>query len=83
MKLIVVGATGLIGSEVVRQALAHKAVTSVVALGRRPTPPPAGLTAGSSVEKFTSVTCEDFNNYSADVKAQISGADACIWYVAF
>ncbi|KAJ6790279.1 hypothetical protein PWT90_07510 [Aphanocladium album] len=82
MKLIVVGATGLIGSEIIRQALSHKSVTSVVALGRRPTPPPTSITAGPALEKFQSVTLEDFANYTEDVKRQLSGADACIWLLA-
>ncbi|KAM3524011.1 hypothetical protein MY4038_007916 [Beauveria bassiana] len=82
MKLIVVGATGLIGTEVVRQALSHKSVTSVVALGRRPTPPPESVPAGPELEKFQSVTLEDFTNYTEHVKSQLSGADACIWLLA-
>ncbi|KGQ06144.1 hypothetical protein BBAD15_g8534 [Beauveria bassiana D1-5] len=64
MKIIVVGATGLIGTEVIRQALLHKSVTSVVALGRRPTPPPESVPAGPELEKFQSVTLEDFTNYT-------------------
>ncbi|KAM0669831.1 hypothetical protein ACQRIT_002270 [Beauveria bassiana] len=82
MKLIVVGATGLIGTEVIRQALSHKSVTSVVALGRRPTPPPESVPAGPELEKFQSVTLEDFTNYTEHVKSQLSGADACIWLLA-
>ncbi|KAM3431840.1 hypothetical protein MY4824_005790 [Beauveria thailandica] len=82
MKLIVVGATGLIGTEVIRQALSHKSVTSVVALGRRPTPPPESVPAGPALEKFQSVTLSDFTNYTEHVKSQLSGADACIWLLA-
>ncbi|OAR02377.1 hypothetical protein LLEC1_02596 [Akanthomyces lecanii] len=82
MKLIVVGATGLIGGEVIRQALSHKSITSVVALGRRPTTPPKSITAAPALEKFQSVTLEDFTNYPDDVKQQLSGADACIWLLA-
>ncbi|XWW95235.1 hypothetical protein V2A60_003189 [Cordyceps javanica] len=82
MKLIVVGATGLIGTEVIRQALSHKSVTSVVALGRRPTPPPKSVTAGPALEKFQSVTLDDFTSYPDDVKSQLAGADACIWLLA-
>ncbi|OAA40889.1 NAD(P)-binding domain protein [Beauveria brongniartii RCEF 3172] len=52
MKLIVVGATGLIGTEVIRQALLHQSVTSVVALGRRPTPPPESIPVGPELENF-------------------------------
>lgn len=81
MKLIVVGATGLIGTEVIRQALSHKSITSVVALGRRPTPAPKSITAAPALEKFASVTLDDFTNYPDDVKSQLSGADACIWSV--
>ncbi|KAH8718804.1 hypothetical protein HC256_003433 [Beauveria bassiana] len=80
MKLIVVGATGLIGTEVIRQALLHKSVTSVIVLGRRPTPPPESVPAGPELEKFQSVTLEDFTNYTEHVKSQLSGADACIWH---
>ncbi|KAM3474944.1 hypothetical protein MY5147_003999 [Beauveria neobassiana] len=82
MKLIVVGATGLIGTEVIRQALLHKSVTSVIALGRRPTPPPESVPAGPELQKFQSVTLEDFTNYTEHVKNQLSGADACIWLLA-
>lgn len=81
MKLVVVGATGLIGTEVLRQALSHKAVTSVVALGRRPTFVPESLAGGASAAKFQSITCDDFSNYSDSVKSQLSAADACIWCV--
>ncbi|OAA62221.1 NAD(P)-binding domain protein [Cordyceps fumosorosea ARSEF 2679] len=82
MKLIVVGATGLIGTEVIRQALSHNSVTSVVALGRRPTLPPTSITTGPTLAKLHSVTLEDFTNYPDDVKSQLSGADACIWLLA-
>ncbi|ATY62072.1 NAD(P)-binding domain [Cordyceps militaris] len=83
MKLIVVGATGLIGTEVIRQALSHRFITSVVALGRRPTPPPTSIPAGDpALDKFQSVTLPDFSHYPDDVKSQLSGADACIWLLA-
>ena len=36
MKLLILGATGLVGSEVLRQALAHPDVTEVRAPVRRP-----------------------------------------------
>lgn len=38
MKLIIVGATGLVGSHVLAQALVHPAVTAVVAPTRKPLP---------------------------------------------
>lgn len=48
MKLIVAGATGFVGTEVVRQALRNPAVTSVVALARKPLLPPTN--AGPSAD---------------------------------
>lgn len=80
MKLIVAGATGFVGAEVVRQALSHPAVTSVVALARRATPVPANIGPDANVSKLTSTICDDFDNYSESVKADLAGADACIWY---
>lgn len=76
MKLIVAGSTGFVGTEVVRQALSHPAVTSVVALARRATPVPPDVNAS----KLKSTICEDFEHYSDSVKADLAGADACIWY---
>ncbi|PHH78872.1 hypothetical protein CDD80_6081 [Ophiocordyceps camponoti-rufipedis] len=78
MKLIVAGGTGFVATEVIRQALSHPAVTSVVALSRRETPVPPDVPPG----KFTSVVCSDFEDYPDAVKREISGADACIWTIA-
>lgn len=80
MKLIVAGATGFVGTEVVRQALSHPAVTSVVALARRATPVPTNIGSDANVSKLKSTVCDDFENYSESVKADLAGADACIWY---
>jgi nucleoside-diphosphate-sugar epimerase len=81
MKLIVAGSTGFVGTEIVRQALSHPAVTSVVGLARRPTPTPLNVGPNADATKFKSVICEDFNNYTDDVKKELAEADACIWYV--
>jgi nucleoside-diphosphate-sugar epimerase len=77
MKLIVAGATGFVGTELVRQALDNPAVTSLIALARTETvcPPHENAT------KFTPVVCKDFINYPEDVKKKLEGADACVWYV--
>lgn len=79
MKLIIVGSSGFVGKELVRQAIASPAITSVVGLARRETPVPEGLSDSSDAAKFTSVVCDDFLNYSDNVKQQLSNADACIW----
>jgi nucleoside-diphosphate-sugar epimerase len=81
MKLIVAGSTGFVGTEIVRQALSHPAITSVVGLARRPTPIPVNAGPHADATKFKSVVCEDFKNYTDDVKKELAEADACIWYV--
>jgi nucleoside-diphosphate-sugar epimerase len=83
MKLIVAGATGFVGTEVIRQALSHPGVTSILALARRTTPVPANAGPGADASKLQSVVCDDFENYSDSVKQQLSGADACVWYLSF
>jgi len=81
MKLIVAGATGFVGTEVVRQALSHPKITSILALARRPTPVPSNAGPGADPSKLQSVVCDNFENYSDTVKKQLAGADACVWYV--
>ncbi|PHH66825.1 hypothetical protein CDD81_5957 [Ophiocordyceps australis] len=78
MKLIIAGSTGFVGTELVRQALAHPEITSVMALGRRETQMPSDATR----DKLKSVVCNDFEKYPESVKNALAGADACIWTIA-
>ncbi|KAF3765045.1 putative nucleoside-diphosphate-sugar epimerase [Cryphonectria parasitica EP155] len=80
MKLIIGGSTGFVGTELVRQALLHPHITSVVALGRRETPVPSGSEAGGA--KLRSVVCDDFETYNTAVQKELEGADACIWTIS-
>ncbi|KAJ5650222.1 uncharacterized protein N7484_003945 [Penicillium longicatenatum] len=77
MKLIVSGATGLVGSEIIRQALRNSSVTEVVALARKPV-----AIDDSNASKLKNVVIRDYAEYPDEVKAQLAGADACIWTVA-
>lgn len=79
MKLIVAGASGYVATEIVRQALSIPAITSVIALARRPVTTPANLGSGADASKLRSVVIQDYGEYPEDVKAQVVGADACIW----
>lgn len=81
MKLIVAGSTGFVATELIRQALSHPAVTSIVALARRETAVPQNTGLGANAAKLKPVICEDFGNYSENVKQELAGADACIWYI--
>ena len=74
MKVIVAGATGFVGSEIIRQALRHPSITSVIGLARR-----SVQLDGKAAGKFHSVVCHDFANIPDDVKQHLQGADACIW----
>ena len=76
MKVVIGGATGLLGSELVRQSLRMPTVTSVVALGRRPVDVPQG----ADPSKLKNVVVEDFGNFSEEVRKEFEGANACIWY---
>jgi hypothetical protein len=77
MKLIITGATGFVASEVLRQALLLPSITSIVAVARSPISAPEG-TPNSS--KLRSIVVPDYGTWSEDVKKEIAGADACIWY---
>ena len=80
MKLIVTGATGFVGTEVIRQALQNPVITSVVALARKPVQPPSNARANVNQSKLQAVVLEDWTSpYPDAVKEHIKGADACIW----
>lgn len=70
MKLIITGATGLIGAETVRQALADPAITEVMVLVRNKPELQHG--------KLTTVIHTDFTNYKG-LEIYFDRADALIW----
>ena len=76
MKLIVTGATGLIGAEIVRQALHISEITQVVALARKSVEVDDGIDSS----KLKSVVIQDYGEYPDHIKAEFAGANACIWY---
>ncbi|MDB5230685.1 MAG: hypothetical protein JWN76_1490 [Chitinophagaceae bacterium] len=70
MKLIVTGATGTAGSEVIRQAIADDGVEKVTAIARRP------LTIAHP--KLDVILHHDFLDYS-NLEEVFSSHDACAW----
>lgn len=76
MKLIVTGSTGLVGAEIIRQALEMKEITQIIAVARKPVQVAEGSDPTSKVK---SVVIRDYGEYTEEVKAEFAGADVCIW----
>lgn len=74
MKVIIAGATGLIGSEVLSQLIQNKNITSIIILSRRPLPE-----VGARDERIKVIVMESFLRYEDEVKKELSGAKAVLW----
>jgi nucleoside-diphosphate-sugar epimerase len=69
-KIIITGATGMAGSEVLRQAITDDSIQQIICLVRRP--------LQIAHPKITTVIHDDFLNYDA-VNNYFKDCDACIW----
>ncbi|KAF2442989.1 hypothetical protein P171DRAFT_416292 [Karstenula rhodostoma CBS 690.94] len=76
MKLIIVGATGFVGTEILRQSLLRKDITSVVAVTRR------ALAPSASSPKLQNVVVKDYDQYNDEAKTAFKNANGCIWTIA-
>jgi nucleoside-diphosphate-sugar epimerase len=74
MKVIVTGATGFVGKEVVAQVIANPTISSVVVLARREID-----TSLSRHPKVKVILHEDFLTYSEDLLDKLQGTQGCIW----
>lgn len=72
MKLILFGATGMVGAGVMREALADPDVSDVLSVSRRP--------CGSTDPKLRELLVPDLFEFAA-VETQLVGWDAAIWAV--
>jgi uncharacterized protein YbjT (DUF2867 family) len=70
MKVILFGATGMVGQGVLRECLLDADVETVLAIGRSPT--------GQRHAKLREIVHGDFLNYSA-IEAELTGYDACFF----
>lgn len=70
MKVILFGATGMVGQGVLLECLRDAGVTEVLAVGRSPT--------GRRNAKLTEVVHDNFTDYSA-IEPQLTGYDACLF----
>lgn len=75
MKLIITGARGFVGGEVLRQSLKNDKITSIVALLRKRIP------QDHPKVKQMLMGDEDWLSYPEAVKKELQGADGCVWYV--
>ncbi|MFT3914878.1 MAG: hypothetical protein QM704_12425 [Anaeromyxobacteraceae bacterium] len=72
MKLVIFGASGMVGAGTLREALAAPEVETVLSVGRRP--------CGVSHPKLRELLLADLFDFAA-VEDQLTGYDACIWAV--
>lgn len=79
MKLIIAGANGFVGTELVRQSLRLPSITSIIALSRRPVDTRLGDPSVADASKLKSVVVRSYDTYSDDERAAFANADACIW----
>lgn len=70
MKVIVTGATGMVGEGVLLECLAHPAITQVLIVGRKP--------YGMSHPKLQELIVADFLKLD-EVEDQLTGYDACFY----
>ena len=70
MKVILFGATGMVGQGVLRECLLDADVESVLAVGRSPT--------GQTNPKLREIVHDNFLDYSA-IESQLVGYDACFF----
>jgi uncharacterized protein YbjT (DUF2867 family) len=70
MKVILFGATGMVGQGVLRECLLDPGIESVLAVGRSPT--------GQRHPKLREIVHDNFLDYSA-IESQLAGYDACFF----
>jgi uncharacterized protein YbjT (DUF2867 family) len=70
MKVILFGATGMVGQGVLRECLLDPKVETVLAIGRSPT--------GQRHARLREIVHQDFLDYSA-IESQLAGFDACFF----
>jgi uncharacterized protein YbjT (DUF2867 family) len=70
MKVILFGATGMVGQGVLRECLLDPSVESVLAVGRRPT--------GQAHAKLREILHGNFTDFSA-IESRLTGYDACFF----
>ncbi|KAH7213908.1 hypothetical protein BKA60DRAFT_542533 [Fusarium oxysporum] len=76
MKVVVTGATGMVGNEIVKHCLADARITKVVILTRK-----AVSMDIESHPKADVIMIQDFARYSDEVLRRLEGSSACLWAI--
>lgn len=79
-KLAVYGSTGMVGAEVVHEALMAPKVANVVAIARREVTAPATVNADCA-KKLSSIVLKDFLEYPNEVRSNLADIDCCIYSI--
>jgi NAD dependent epimerase/dehydratase family enzyme len=74
MNVIITGATGFIGEEVVHQAIASENIKHAFVLTRKALPDEI-----SKNDKITVIEHADFSAFPEKVISKLTGAEGCIW----
>ncbi|OAA66699.1 NAD(P)-binding domain protein [Niveomyces insectorum RCEF 264] len=74
MKVIVTGATGLVGRSLVEECIANPRITHALVLTRRPIAQDA-----AAHSKITEILHDDFGAYPPELMAKLEGAEGCLW----
>ncbi|WKT53710.1 hypothetical protein QSH57_004294 [Fusarium oxysporum f. sp. vasinfectum] len=76
MKVIVTGATGLVGSALVRECITNPAITSAFVLTRKSLSPEI-----ENHPKIKVIIHHDFRSYPPEILEQLDGAEGCLWAI--
>jgi uncharacterized protein YbjT (DUF2867 family) len=77
MHIILTGATGTIGAEVLGHCLSSSKITRLSILSRRQFTLPVG--EGLNANKAQIIVHEDYSKYPDELREKLKGAEGCIW----
>lgn len=80
MKVIVFGATGMVGQGVLRECLLDETVESVLVVGRTPLAPSEAITKAGHRDKLREIVHDDLFDLSA-IEGELSSYDACFFCI--
>ncbi|KAH8588335.1 hypothetical protein B0O99DRAFT_693619 [Bisporella sp. PMI_857] len=73
MKIIITGATGVIGGPIVQHCIRNPSITGIFVLARKELP------ADIKSPKVTYINHQDFSSYPQELLKKLAGAEGCIW----